>query len=140
MVILLLLAGSRVSVALFCSLGRNCSIEQQLAEARFHRLEVSPTFLCRTFPDLPTHPHFAGAPAIERIHPFNAITRNRRKAQAWNITYLAVADPAYFRFIKTGQLWARARNCLVLMSLKYAWIRHCKLARSNPNRDLKLQT
>ena len=37
----------------------------------------------------------------------------------------SVVDPAYFRFIKTGQLWARARNCLVLMSLKYAWIRHC---------------
>ena len=28
-------------------------------------------------------------------------------------------------FIKTGQLWARARNCPVLMTLKYAWIRHC---------------
>ena len=36
----------------------------------------------------------------------------------------AVADPAYFRFIKTGQLWARAHNCPVLMSLKYAWIHH----------------
>ena len=36
----------------------------------------------------------------------------------------AVADPAYFRFIKTGQLWARAHNCPVLMSLKYAWICH----------------
>ena len=36
----------------------------------------------------------------------------------------AVADPAYLRFIKTGQLWARAHNCPVLMSLKYAWIHH----------------
>ena len=40
---------------------------------------------------------------------------------------VAVADPTYFRFIKIGQLWARARNCPVLMSLKYAWIRHCRL-------------
>ena len=35
-----------------------------------------------------------------------------------------VADPSYLRFIKTGQLWARAHNCPVLMSLKYAWIHH----------------
>ena len=36
----------------------------------------------------------------------------------------AVADRAYFRLIKTGQLWARAHNCPVLMGLKYAWIHH----------------
>ena len=36
----------------------------------------------------------------------------------------AVVDPSYLRFIKTGQLWARAHNCPVLMSLKYTWIHH----------------
>lgn len=30
------------------------------------------------------------------------------------LTHVAVADPKYFRFIKTGQLWTLARNCLVL--------------------------
>ena len=30
-----------------------------------------------------------------------------------------MADPAYFRLIKTGQLRARAHNCPVLMNLKY---------------------
>ena len=36
----------------------------------------------------------------------------------------AVADPSYLKFIKTRQLWARAHNCPVLMSLKYSWIHH----------------
>ena len=47
-----------------------------------------------------------------------------RPLRSRNLLQMTVADPAYFRFIKTGQLWARAHNCPVLMSLKYAWIHH----------------
>ena len=52
-------------------------------------LTVRGVWAVQTEADLPTHPHFAGAPAIERIHP---------------LTRTAMQSPAFVEKHKSGIL------------------------------------